>query len=724
MHVGLDPRQKATLEEAATGMEKLLVQGELPSTSEMESGLERAKEVLEEQKYRPEISEHGQVLLEKTQAVLDAAETLVVEKNKDDKVQRIAKNIAEAGKEVSADQRQLQQQYLSSGEVASREELMDLLHNTRDVASFIVSNSNFRALLMDLADLVPSLIDKIQERHGESLKRGVRTDLDRKQGEESATLRAAEDVARDLREGRLIDEEFKQGLDDRFSRLLMDLGEKRQYRDSVHGLFTLIDRLQQRAEQSKEAARESIDREQDRLQQIQEDSKALLGEFAGERTVSNFLQEFQNTSEDIRQDRNLRSLLWDLRQFAISCVDQPQRLQDETTRRELSELSDRVVGVFDKMSDKLRGHMDRMFSSGRQMLDNIRSDYELNNLRKKLADLLQEATTDERGLPDLFVMRQSLKDMRDIIVPAVTEQLHNLPLPMIEGRTNTYLYRLENLSLDSAESMPEEFDLRLFNDMSIRQEKRDNVMATIMKLAVQNMKPKLRNFNFYYKRLAFPYIEDEGVASVNVHGEGMWILVDWTFVKEADRPARAFLRNVICKIHKMDITVHEGRHKILDNIVLTVFRGLIKELVERQIERQIALRIQEVNSSLNDVISRNYYASHGKGKLTEFAEAVNVGMKRSAARVMERSSEEEEEGPSAGEKAQELGQELAGEVKSKVSGMAEQWTTGGTETEHISGGVGGGGAKAKIPESVERHPEPPLTAPGIGDTEELMRSPE
>lgn len=62
---------------------------------------------------------------------------------------------------------------------------------------------------------------------------------------------------------------------------------------------------------------------------------------------------------------------------------------------------------------------------------------------------------DDQGRPDLFVIQQSLSQMKGILVPVITKQLANLPIPKIEGSNPKYDFSVDGMILHVGDLLPE-----------------------------------------------------------------------------------------------------------------------------------------------------------------------------------------------------------------------------------------------------------------------------
>jgi len=255
---------------------------------------------------------------------------------------------------------------------------------------------------------------------------------------------------------------------------------------------------------------------------------------------------------------------------------------------------------------KHRPLFDAVFDQLRLIFTNIKNDASRQDFSNKLAKLGADFAFDEQGRPDLFVIQESLSQMRGILVPVLSKQLANLPIPKIEGSNNKYDFSIDGMILNVGDLLPEFVNFRTKTDtrMSV-QRLATQKNSTKIVMEVDKIRALFKDIRFFYRRKRMPKIEDHGIADVDLsQGTGVSVKIVWKLKSRLNQPYLLRLLKVKCSIDRLAITVRNAKHNVLDKLATKLFAGTIKKQMANAIVNNIINALQPLSVKLNELFKR------------------------------------------------------------------------------------------------------------------------
>jgi len=601
IHVG--PNTTATpnpLMQTAQG----LAHGELAHNSTLQGTIGQTQMALDEAKYEAPLSAKGQVLVEDVKQVLDSASRLLNERNSDEKLQRLVGSSATAGREtregVKGSSLPVGKGDLSNFKGPAR----GFFDNGKSLATFAVRSGQFRELLVELLDLLQGVIGQ-----------GKQT-LQHQSGQTSGT-----EIRQDLQHTQVVSEQQKQALFEKFKQLLAQLGSRPEYNTAVDHVFHLFDQIESKANTLKNdpnAANAAANLPTGRYDQVWQEGKAVLEEFSGVGTFDELERKIWILVNLMRADPEARATLLALRQYITEVTRNPNSLQNQQQVEYGKQLFNQTQYLF---QGKYKPNFDDIFGQLRLILNNIKNDSVRQDFSTKLHKLGADFAFDEQGRPDLFVIQESLSQMRTILVPVLTKQLANLPIPKIEGSNAKYDFSIDGMILHVGDLLPEFINFRTKTDsrMSVqRLQTQKNTTKIVME--VDKVRALFKDIRFFYRRKRVPRIEDHGIADVDLsQGTGVSVKIVWKLKSRMNQPYLLRLLKVKCSIDRLAITVRNAKHNILDKLATKLFAGTIKKQMANAIVNNIISTLQPISVKLNELFKRK--------PLTGVMGKANEGMK-------------------------------------------------------------------------------------------------
>jgi len=578
--------------------------GEVPTTSQITSAVNEAQQSVRETRSEVPLSGRGQSLAQDTEELLEAAGKFVAEKNKDDKLQKLVKHAKEVGTVANLEAKK-EGTVLTAGGAFSpigtmTKEAQEVVNYFRDLGFFALRSGEFRSVLSDFIDLIQSMMRSARDK-GERLTEAAKSDYNRSDTGLSSTTTEGKEVLQEAKSevesSRIWDEDQRRMFYEKFNNLLDKAGKRPEYRRALNLFYDLIKQMRIRAEEirvsaEKVTATSSFDK-------MISDAKDILAEFTGREAIDNMWRRSWDLYYSIYLDEEANRFMNDFRSFVDESLKNPESLKSDSRRDEFNRLLDRGSALL--RSEKYNRNFQELLDASRICLDKIQNDSTTQNFMDKLGRWAQDFALDSQGRPDLFVIQESISELRKMVIPVLSKQLATIPIPRIEGSNDNYHYALENLTFYVNDFLPEYIQLQTKTDTIVdvqNLEAPKNELKVI--LNVDRFRPHFENVSFWYKRKTFPKMEDHGIADIDLSaGEGTRLKVIWKIKSESNKPFTFSLLKVKCVIDKMDIRIRDAKHDVLDKIATTLFIGQIKQSVAQAVVNNLVNSLQPLNDQMN-----------------------------------------------------------------------------------------------------------------------------
>lgn len=143
--------------------------------------------------------------------------------------------------------------------------------------------------------------------------------------------------------------------------------------------------------------------------------------------------------------------MWEVRTFLRDVVQNPSLMNDEHRANYGRDLIERGRMI---LQGKYRPYFQNFFDTAKLILTNIKNDSSRQDFTSKLQKLGGTFALDAQGRPDLFIIQESLMQMKSILIPVLSRSLANLPIPRIEGSNPKYDFAVDGLMLHVGDLLP------------------------------------------------------------------------------------------------------------------------------------------------------------------------------------------------------------------------------------------------------------------------------
>jgi len=470
-----------------------------------------------------------------------------------------------------------------------------------------MESPELRAILLELISFIQDMINSVAQEKRPDIEESLRKPLPLSEVTSEIVDKTAEyakGVATDIQEGRVrISQAKKEEINRRFDRLLSRMTKNPDVLRACHNLLNLLDTLIPKAEELTEEVRQKAEEVHvpEALRRAREDVLSLIAQFTGKEPLKVFLTHLQHIFNRIGKDRESSTFFYDLRQYIRKTLEDPTLIDNDFHQRQSEELWHRARALVNKWNAQL--YFEGLLYEARYLILKITHDPVTSKLIDDLKALGKDLVLDSRGRPSLQVTGESIQQIRTLLVPIVLENLKEIPIPLIQGSTPKYDYKLENLIFSGYDVLPENVKVKMESDMDVNLTDLSTrkYPVSILTFKFKNIKVHLRDIKFDFYRKVVPRIHDKGIADIDISGSSTRIIVKWQVTFTEIGPVFSLLK-ARCHIKGLNINVKEAQHAWLYNFVTKLFSGTVKENMEKAIEDRIKFILLDTAKNLNELI--------------------------------------------------------------------------------------------------------------------------
>jgi len=605
-----------------------LADGRMPSTKEVNMAIDHAKDSLEKNREHTHLSNRGDQLAQDTQDLLDSAQRFMNTHNADGKLQDLMLHGKQVSHEVQREGARMGAtatmgglpSFLTTGQkLGMARDAKHGLDYGRHLALYVFHSGDFKNLLIEAIDFIQNLLndgnDKIN-RLGDSLKADIQHDDKHIQATRVEAKIVAEETKGAVRaKAHEWNDTRRTEVYNRFRTILDRASRTPEFQNLVRIFFKWMEQLKQRAmitgdriknrveakvEQVKEHARDvKNNADETPFDLMLDDIRQLVDEFAGRGSFDQFYNSSWTLFVELAHDPEASRYFDELTVFIMDAMDHPENINVEAKTKKGHDLMDRGRTLI--QSQVYSAKFEAMFDNAKFLMIKVKNDETTVDFKEKLKKFGQDFALDSKGRPDLYVIQESLVQLKELAYPILREKLGHLKIAHIEGSNEKVDYSITDLTVSVPDLLPKFFELQTKTDLQVDFDDLSSRSGYVKaSLDLRKLKPVFKGVKFWFKKKTFPKIEDHGLIDVDLSaGEGTRIKVVWKIITNPDKPFSFSLVNVKCTVDKMDVHIRDAKHELLDKMATSLFIGKIKAAVAQAIVDGIVGALQPINNHMN-----------------------------------------------------------------------------------------------------------------------------
>lgn len=319
------------------------------------------------------------------------------------------------------------------------------------------------------------------------------------------------------------------------------------------------------------------------LQRVERNLKTLIERFANFTSTDDLFEAINALYRDADRDPELKNWFKRLDRYVRKCLkEQGYILRDEATR-EWNELYDQGDYL---LRERYRDHSNHLVDEIKFLSQEFDNDPQNHAFASAVTKLFLDLGRDENGQPTFKT--HLIKDLTEVIVPAIFENTRYVPIPRIEVSDPMVDLVVENLVIESDNLFPNSLEFSTDNYWRYGRKSISNHRDNRIMIAASGIQMDLRDVAYYvHKKQGFPSITDKGVMDIILAGEGFSFKIAARNAQKTDRSHFVAIDKVDVVIKNLAIKIKQSNHKLLFTIAKSLVLKLMRPAIQKAIEKQI-----------------------------------------------------------------------------------------------------------------------------------------
>lgn len=372
----------------------------------------------------------------------------------------------------------------------------------------------------------------------------------------------------------------------RLKKMILECQQHGDYSEAIQTLLRLAENYGKHGRTYGQGSAGTVKDARSGFAAAEADLRTLIERFANGTSTSDLWASIAQIFKDADQDPELRGFFKNLDSYIRRCLLEQGYILEEESSQEWDRLY--AQGRY-LLRDKYRTHTDRVVDEIKFIADQFDKDAQNNAFANAVQKLFTDLGNDENG--NAAFKPHLLKDLTEVILPAVFQNIAYIPIPRIEYSDPQFDAVIENLVLESDNFMPNVLDLSSENYFRWGRKKIVNKNKNTVEIKVTGVQMDLRDVSFHFKRKqGFPSISDTGVADVLLPGDGLSFKIKVSTADKKDRQKFFKVEKVDIDFKQLKLKVTKSNHKLLFSlfkpIALKAMRPALQKAVEKAIQDQ------------------------------------------------------------------------------------------------------------------------------------------
>jgi hypothetical protein len=517
----------------------------LPSNEKILEATSQAKQTMEyERQNNPNLNTKGQSILKAAENLTGATGQMIQEKNADEAFQNFGQHCMEVANRVKKEAEGKQ------GEIKKAfDRLSNILPRLQGIITQMFTSVDSRKLALEFFSALSDIMGTVSETAKEA-------------PQAQTPAQTFDKLSRD----------DKRKIVQRLADLYARVGENQAMRDFRQEMFDLYDffRSENPAEQVDPALKND-------LTQLSNEARDLLQRFVPGKDLQAINGQFWSLYSRMNSDPQVQNFFYEMRQWGDNIVSNPAMARD-------SSQVDKCVDLLDQGDSLIR----------EKYYDDLRSlCYELKEVfacmaQDKFSLQMKGSMMEFREAISGSIV-QTLGQLRHVAIPLFKSAVVELPIPRIEGTTDTSKYTLDHMVIKGKELGLEDVSLQLKVGLK-------DMFRLVLK--VKNLQFSVSEINFTYERTSMPKWHDQGVCSATLYMPKFKLR--W-YVREDKGQAPHFeMDEIFCRIRRFDVSIEEANHKLLDKMIVGLFSGIARTRAENALNESLRKNGDQLTQKFNE----------------------------------------------------------------------------------------------------------------------------
>lgn len=327
------------------------------------------------------------------------------------------------------------------------------------------------------------------------------------------------------------------------------------------------------------------------------DMKTLLERFANNTSADDLVDSINQIYRDADRDPELKGWFREMDAYIRRCLqEQGYVMQDAST--------DAWNSLYDKgnflLRDRYRNHTDRIANEFKFFGNEFDKDPQNKAFAAAVEKLFLDLGNDENG--KAAFKPHLLKDLSEVILPAIFENVRYVPIPRIEVSDPMIDAVIENLVIESDNLAPNVMEFGSDNHWRWGRKKISNKNKNKVMISVSGVQMDLRDVSFYVKKKqGFPSLQDTGIADIFMGGTGLSFKIEAENADKTDRQHFIKINKVDVDVKNVNIKLKKSSHKILFALAKPIILKALRPALQKALEKQIKDSVHQLDAMIYEI---------------------------------------------------------------------------------------------------------------------------
>lgn len=383
----------------------------------------------------------------------------------------------------------------------------------------------------------------------------------------------------------------------RLKKMILECQQHSDYSQAVQTILHLAENYGRHGRVVGKGAADTTKQTRTGFQQAEYDLRTLIERFANGTSTEDLWNSIGQIYKDAENDPELHGWFKNLNAYIRRCLLEQGYILEEDSTHQWDRLYEQGRYL---LRDKYRTHTDRVVDEIKFIADQFDKDPQNKAFGAAVEKLFKDLGNDQDGKP---VFKPHLvKDLTEIIIPAVLENVAYIPIPRIEYSDPQFDAVIENLVLESDNFAPNVCEIASEHYFRWGRKKIANKHKNTMDIKVAGIQMDLRDVSFHIKRKqGFPSITDTGVVDLLLPGEGFSFRMKVSSADKKDRQNFFKVEKVDVDFKDLKFKVTKSSHKLLFKLFKPIALKAMRPAIQKAVEKAIKDQFNQMDSFLYQV---------------------------------------------------------------------------------------------------------------------------
>ncbi|KUI65647.1 hypothetical protein VM1G_00348 [Cytospora mali] len=383
----------------------------------------------------------------------------------------------------------------------------------------------------------------------------------------------------------------------RLKKMVIECQQHPDYQEAISTLLDLAEEYGGHANTIAQGGSGTVKEARSGLAQAEADLKTLIERFANGTSSDDLWASVNQIYVDAQNDPELRDWFKAMDKYVRRSLTEQGYILEDASTQDWNRLYDHGDYL---LRQKYKTHTDRVLDEIKFLAGQFDEDAQNKRFAESVNKLFTDLGNDQNGKPTF--KPHLVKDLTEVIIPAVFENAAYIPVPRIEYSDPMVDAVIENLVLESDNFMPNLLEIHSQNHMRWGRKKVSSNKKHAFEIKVSGIQMDLRDVSFYVKKKqGFPSITDQGIMDIILAGEGFGFTLKMSTADKHDSQNFFKVDKVDVNISNMKLKVKKSKHKLLFALAKPIALKAMRPAIQKAAEKAIKDNFNKADSLLKKV---------------------------------------------------------------------------------------------------------------------------